>query len=40
MSAHIKLSSLILDLMSLIVLYILQRTPFEVVECSGERYYL
>lgn len=33
--AHIKSTSFILDLTSLIVWYILLRTPFDVVGCSG-----
>jgi hypothetical protein len=38
--AHIKLSQLILDLTSLVVWYILLRTPCNVVVCSGGRCYL
>jgi hypothetical protein len=37
---HIKSSSLILDLTSLVVWYILLRTPFDVVRCSGGICYL
>jgi hypothetical protein len=38
--AHIKSLPLILDLTSLVVWYILLRTPSTVVVCSGGRCYL